>query len=174
MSNKDTIKNITNKILDNLGLNKDSIDISNINLDDIPKENIDLIEKILKPTDKMDKESNEKIILINKLLKTDNELNNFGEQIKTDTVKKNFNGLKENLAKLQILILIKTLKESKSCDDILNNFINILNTKVNTVNNIVQNNIEQKGGGNNNLYNNLYFKKYIKYKTKYLELFMKK
>lgn len=171
MSNKtDIIKNITNKILVNLGLNKDSIDISNINLDDIPKENIDLIEKILNTDDKMDKEVNEKIGLINKLLKTDNELNNFGKQIKTDSVKKNFTGLKENLAKLQILILIKTLKESKSCDDILNNFITILNTKVTTVNNIVENNITQKGGGNNNLY----FKKYIKYKTKYLELFMKK
>ena len=73
---------------------------------------------------------------IQKLIKTDEDINNFGKTI-DDDVKQNFNMLKQNLGKLQLLVLLKNLEKSKNSSDILNSFIKIFNNKINVVNNIL-------------------------------------
>jgi hypothetical protein len=148
--NKEYIYNIAKRIKEKLGIEEDIID--------------DLLKNI-----NFDKLSDEKKSLIDNLIDADDKLNLFKDKIKTDKVKKNFDGLKTNLGKLQILILIKSLKKSESCDDILDSFIKILNTNVNSMNQIAENNIIQKGGFNKNINTN-YLNKYIKYKIKYLQL----
>jgi hypothetical protein len=108
----------------------------------------------------------DKLIRINELLDVDSKLVEFEKNnILQEHTKQNFNKLKQNLGKLQILVLIKKLSESKGCDDILNALLSVLNTKFESVNNILTSNLIQIGGTNDKFY-----KKYIKYKTKYLQL----
>lgn len=110
----------------------------------------------------------EKIKKINELLDVDSRLLEFEKNnILHDHTKQNFNKLKENLGKLQILVLIKKLSESTGCNDIINTLLNILNNKFENINSILTSNLVQTGGTNKK-----YYKKYIKYKTKYLKLLL--
>ena len=112
---------------------------------------------------------------INDLLEKDNEINKFQDKLKGSSEKllANFSLLKQNLGKLQILILLKNLESSENCDDMLNSFILVLNNKLESVNSIMETSVAKKldepnkqtGGGNNK-----YFYKYNKYKFKYLSL----
>jgi len=107
----------------------------------------------------------QKIEYITRLLNTDNNLENFQkEHIKKETTNSNFNKLKENIAKLQVLVLIKGLQKTKDCDSIINILLSALNNKFDSVNNILATDLKQTGGGIN------YYNKYIKYKLKYLKL----
>lgn len=101
----------------------------------------------------------EQIEKINKLIKSDNKINDFG---KTNKLSDNFNNLKISLGNLQMLALIKNLEKADNCEDVLNTFIELMNNKIEQVNKILNTNL-QSGGGQKN-----YYKKYIKYKIKYL------
>ena len=108
----------------------------------------------------------DRLIKINELLDVDSKLVEFEKNnILQEHTKVNFNKLKQNLGKLQILVLIKKLTESKGCGDVINALLSVLNTKFENVNNILISHLVQSGGTNNNYYN-----KYIKYKIKYLNL----
>jgi hypothetical protein len=130
-----------------------------------PKTLIDIIDNNLTDEEKQTIIPKDKIDAIKLLINSDNMINNFENKIKTDSIKNNYKILKENLAKLQVLVLIKKLKKSSDCDEILNSFIEVLNNKVVSVNNMMQTNLTQVGGGNNK-----YYEKYIHYKLKYLTL----
>lgn len=107
---------------------------------------------------------NEKLKQFDKLLFTDKKIKNFENTYINNTqenTKISFNLLKQNLGKLQVLVLLKELEKSKNCDDVLNGLFTILNNKITSVNDILSNNIIQTGGQNN------YLKKYLKYKIKY-------
>jgi len=116
----------------------------------------------------------QKIEKINKLLSIDSKFVEFEHKLSNESTKSSFNKLKENMGQLQILILIKGLSKSKSCDDIINTLLNILNSKFSGINDILKydleqtNNIPQLGGSYNN--DHKYYNKYIKYKIKYLKL----
>jgi len=99
---------------------------------------------------------------INQLIENDKELNNFQQDhINNLNLRNAFNNLKSNLGKLQVLVLLKKLKSATSCDDVLNNFINVMNNKIDNINNILM--VDQSGGSH-------YYNKYIKYKKKYIIL----
>jgi hypothetical protein len=102
---------------------------------------------------------------INNLINIDGEINDIEQNLKENETKNNFNKLKENLGKLQILVLIKNLEKSKSCDSVVKSLLNVLNNKFESVNNILESDLKQHGGTNENYYN-----KYLKYKIKYLKL----
>lgn len=144
MSNN-SIRYIANLIAENLGI--DPIII----IDSIPE---NLIDEII---------NDDQIEKIQELLNSDNEIKNFGLD---NQLGDNFDELKSNLGKLQMLALIKSLKKAEKCEEILNTFINLMNNKIGQVNNILKTNL-QFGGGQKN-----YYKKYKKYKIKYL--FIKK
>lgn len=104
---------------------------------------------------------------INKLLKNDEELNQFEKQLDSNTIP-NFKILKTNLGKLQLLILLKNLEKCESNTDILNTFISIVDKKISNINELL---IEQIGGNNNPKYTeNNYYELYIKYKYRYIKL----
>lgn len=111
----------------------------------------------------------DKINEIIKLLQSDIDINKFGNDLKNQEIKNNFHKLKNNLGKLQVLVLLKKLEKSKDCDDILNGFIGIINNKISVVNDILEKKLDgvQVGGGG---YKKEYIYKYIKYKLKYLKL----
>ena len=96
---------------------------------------------------------------IKKLIEQDKEINQFGNKynIKSD----NFNELKINLGKLQLLAI---LKKANNCEDVLNSFIDLLNNKIGAVNNILK--AKLQAGGSDINYE--YYRKYNKYKNKYL------
>ena len=144
MSNN-SIRFIANLIAENLDIDPNTI------VQSIPE---NLIDEII---------SDDQIEKILELLNSDNEINNFGLE---NQLGDNFNDLKSNLGKLQILVLIKSLKKAKKCEEILNTFIYLMNNKIGQVNNVLKSNL-QFGGGQKN-----YYKKYKKYKIKYL--FIKK
>ena len=107
----------------------------------------------------------QKLERINQLLVTDSSFLEFEKNnIKEGKTKESFDKLKENLGKLQILVLIKNLEKTKDCDSVLNALLGVLNNKFDSVNNMLSSNLVQNGGGVN------YFNKYIKYKIKYLKL----
>lgn len=113
---------------------------------------------------------------INKLLENDKEINDFNVTDLDQHVIDNFNLLKQNLGKLQILILMKKLEKSNNTSDILVSFIQVLNQKIENVNEIL---VDQQGGYfKDNIKNNLnyinYKKLYIKYKYKYYLLKLNK
>lgn len=138
---KNTIENIAIEIAKKLGIEPIIITQS------IPDS---LIDQII---------SDDQIEKIQELLNSDNEINNFGLD---NQLGANFNELKSNLGKLQMLALIKSLKKAEKCEEILNTFINLMNNKIGQVNDVLKTNL-QFGGGQKN-----YFKKYRKYKKKYL------
>jgi len=86
----------------------------------------------------------------------------------------NFNTLQENLKRMDLLLLKHTFKkakdEGKNANEVLENFITILNDKVNNVNQL----LGQTGGNINQESqvetNEKYYQKYLKYKNKYLNL----
>jgi hypothetical protein len=96
---------------------------------------------------------------IKELIKQDNEINQFGKEhnIKSD----NFNELKINLGKLQLLAI---LKKANNCEDVLNSFIDLLNNKIGAINDILK--AKLQAGGSDINYE--YYRKYNKYKNKYL------
>jgi len=143
MSN--TIRNITEIIAQNLGIEPNTI------IESIPA---NLIDEII---------SDDQYEKIQALLNSDKEINDFGID---NRLGPNFNELKSNLGKLQMLALIKILKKAEKCEEVLNTFIDLMNNKIGQVNNVLKTNL-QFGGGQIN-----YFKKYRKYKKKYL--FIKK
>lgn len=130
------------------------------------------------------------LLQIEELLNKDNEIKKFDDKIKnsSQSIITNFNLLKNNLGKLQILVLIKNLESSKNNDELLNSFISILNDKLVSVNSIMESGIDKQineskegisnkttpktenviltGGGNIINYKHLY----IKYKNKYFSL----
>jgi len=101
---------------------------------------------------------------IRKLLESDTKINDFGNGIVDDPTKLKFTELKGNLAKLQLLVIMKKMEKSKNCDDVINSFISVFNNKLNTVNDILTTNIQI--GGRNNINYQL---KYLKYKNKYIK-----
>lgn len=110
-----------------------------------------------------------KLEKINELFAADSNFLNFEkENIKEGKTKENFDKLKENLGKLQILVLIKNLEKTKDCDSVLNALLGVLNNKFDTVNNMLSSNLQQNGGGVS------YYNKYIKYKVKFLNLKLNK
>jgi hypothetical protein len=108
-----------------------------------------------------------------------------------DDIKKSWDALLQKLTKLQVYIIIKSIRKSgEKCSEIVQAFSEALDTKMGMVNKILSTNIEeqkglsktaaeisegvvknpllrttQKGGNNTSLYY-----KYIKYKNKYLRL----
>ena len=96
---------------------------------------------------------------IKKLIEQDKEINKFGEDHEINS--KKFTELKINLGKLQLLAI---LKKANNCEDVLNSFIGLLNTKISKVNDILKGTL-QAGGSNINYE---YYRKYNKYKNKYL------
>jgi hypothetical protein len=140
---------------------------------DIPVEQLtNLITNILTPEEiaKSSENHKDKIDVIMNLLKSDTDINDFGNSLKNQEVKDNFNKLKNNLGKLQVLVLLKKIDKSKNCDDVLNTFIGIINNKVSVVNDIMEKKLVgggQVGGGRNG---KEYIGKYVKYKLKYLRL----
>lgn len=97
----------------------------------------------------------------------------------------NFNTLKYNLGKLQILVLLKKIEKATNNEEILNMLFNALSNQLKNVNEIMT--INLKGGGiNNNISDSndesssdisssdIWYNKYLKYKIKYLELCHKK
>jgi hypothetical protein len=140
-----TIRNIANDIADNLGIEVEII------LESIPET---LVDQII---------SDDQNVKIAELLGSDNQIYAFGIE---NNLGVNFDELKSNLGKLQMLALIKSLKKAEKCEDVINTFINLMNNKIGQVNNVLKNNL-QIGGAQKN-----YYKKYKKYKIKYL--FIKK
>jgi len=132
---------------------------------------IELIRKKItqEEIDKSSDNHKDKINEIKNLLQSDEDINNFGDNLKNQAVKNNFEKLKNNLGKLQVLVLLKKIEKSKDCDDILNNFIGIINNKISVVNDVLEKKLDrgQTGGGKKNT---KYIGKYIKYKLKYLKL----
>jgi hypothetical protein len=127
------------------------------------------LEKIITTNlskEQIDLDFNDTIKLkIDQLMKKDLLIYKFGEtEIKNQSTKDNFMKLKNNLGKLQILVLINNLKKSKNCNDVLNSFMNIFNKKIESVNEILADDLLQTGG------NNKYYNKYLKYKINYLNL----
>lgn len=94
------------------------------------------------------------------LLQTDQNIQTFGSQQELND-NDNFIELKNNLGRLQLLVLIKNLNKAENCADVLNAFINVMNTKIETVNEVLRSNI-QSGGNQID-----YYQKYKKYKKKY-------
>lgn len=94
------------------------------------------------------------------LLQTDQNIQTFGSQQELND-NDNFIELKNNLGRLQLLVLIKNLNKAENCTDVLNAFINVMNTKIETVNEVLRSNI-QSGGNQID-----YYQKYKKYKKKY-------
>ena len=101
-----------------------------------------------------------------KLLQADDNINNFEQYIKTESVKEKFNLLKKNLAELQVRVMLKKLEKVENCDEVINILLSALNNKLELTNNILDLNL-QKGGGNSEIN---YYNKYLKYKIKYLLL----
>jgi hypothetical protein len=148
------------------------IDLSKLIAEDLnisAKQLTDLINKNLTPEEisKSGENHRNKIDVIIKLLQSDREINNFGNSLNAQN--DNFNRLKNNLGKLQVLILLKKIDKSKNCDEILNTFITLINNKISIINDITGKKLNNKlVGGNKN--DKEYIKKYIKYKLKYLQL----
>lgn len=136
-----TLKEIASRIADALGIDYERLKQS------IPSKLIDI------PI------SEEQMNKINELIESDTKIKSFGT---TNNLSNNFTELKASLGTLQILALIKNLEKADNCDDVLNTFIKLMNTKIEQVNEILNTNL-QSGGGQKN-----YYKKYIKYKIKYL------
>lgn len=142
-----------NKILD---LVANNLNINKSILLDVIKDKIDLNKEI------------HDVDTINKLIEVDNKINNFEKNILYDNTKQNFQKLKNNLGKMQILVLISKLKKTTNCDDIINTLLNVLNNKFENINNILKSDFSQNGGSNNK-----YYEKYLKYKIKYLKILLK-
>lgn len=143
------IYDICNTIQDKLGIKNNILikileekKISNLLIDDKLKDNID------------------------KLFEIDNKLNDFINKNINKNTQENLKIFRENLGKLQILVLIKKLNELNDSTEIIKSFIDIFNKKITNVNNILLTQLDDQKGGNID-YN---FKKYIKYKKKYLIL----
>lgn len=150
--NSMNILKISNIIATRLGINPNTLK----NIIEIRLTEKQLNEEITDP---------EKISKINELFKVDSNFLEFEKiNIKEENTKNNFNKLKENLGKLQILVLIKNLEKTKDCDSVLNALLGVLNNKFDAVNNMLSSDLKQNGGGVN------FFNKYIKYKIKYLKL----
>jgi hypothetical protein len=111
-----------------------------------------------------DKELTQKILL---LLQSDREINQFELKLKKPETVKNFYAMKEKLAELQVLTLIKKLEKSDTCDDVLNSFFVVLNNKFESVNNVLTESLNQTGGGSGDIN---YYSKYLKYKLKNTKL----
>jgi hypothetical protein len=143
-----------NKVLDLVATN---LNIDKSILLNVIKDKIDLNKEI------------HDVDTINKLIDVDSKINNFEKNnIVHDHTKHNFTKLKNNLGKMQILVLISKLKKSTNCDDIINTLLNVLNNKFENINNILKSDFSQNGGSNNKYYN-----KYLKYKIKYLKILLK-
>ena len=112
-----------------------------------------------------------KINKINELFAADSNLLEFEKKHIKKNTQESFKKLKDNLGKLQILVLIKNLEKTKDCDSVLNVLLGVLNNKFNTVNNILSGDLVQNGGGVKSYGSSvIYFNKYVKYKIKYLKL----
>jgi hypothetical protein len=102
---------------------------------------------------------------INKLLKIDDDINNFDETtLKNDMVKENFKLLKKNLAELQVRVILKKLEKVENCGDVISVLLSTINKKLKISNEISS--LNQRGGA----HNVQYYNKYLKYKIKYLLL----
>ena len=90
-----------------------------------------------------------------------NNFDNFESKIQGNETKENFKKFKENLGRLQVLVLIKKLEKSTNCDEIIKSFLDVLNPNIETLISIQE---DQLGGGPD------YYNKYLKYKKKYIIL----
>jgi hypothetical protein len=59
-------------------------------------------------------------------------------------------GMKEQLAKLQVMSLLKAIN-TKDCDIVIKAFTNAVNNKLKTVNQVLEENIKQVGGSKQNI-----------------------
>lgn len=134
---------------------------------------------INKIPDEKDRIINDSSLLnkISLLIKSDDEINKFESKLKNIETIKNFGIMKEKLAELQVLALVKKLEKSDTCDDVINSFLVVLNNKFEGVNSVLADSLNQAGGGGyNNNYNSNninginYYSKYLKYKLKNIEL----
>ena len=155
-NNITNITNITN-IRDFAILVADKLKIEPSNLITI------IDQKKININETIDESIKDKII---RLLKADDDINNFDKYIKTEKVKENFNLLKKNLAELQVRVILKKLEKVENCDEVINVLLSALNNKLELTNNILESNL-QKGGSNNEIN---YYNKYLKYKNKYNNL----
>jgi len=156
-----TLNNIINKI-------EIKLDIKN-------KELFNSIKNIISE-EELDREIKDinKLNQINKLFESDDEINKFEKnnilnKYHSNNVKNNFGKLKNNLGKLQALVLIKHFERAQNADEVLESLLSIFNDKINVVNDILTINIKDfknQTGGSKDKYTN----KYIKYKLKYLLL----
>jgi len=68
------------------------------------------------------------------------------------SIKKNIIGLNDllsNFTRLQIFAILKKISNKTNPQDVINDLVNLINTKLNTVNNIISQKLVQTGGGNN-------------------------
>lgn len=151
-SENNTLRYFISQITGPTGLNIDK---------DKTQEIITILEKKINLDQIIDRTIIEKV---NSLINADKNIQDFEEKINNSETKTLFNQLKLSLAKLQTLSLIKKLKKSEDCSDVLNLLLKALNQKIESVNNIL---LDQNGGGNND---NKFINKYYKYKVKYLNL----
>jgi len=166
-------ENMNNEDMTIIGIAKKIANILNIKPDDLTniiqeKLSEDELKQIIDNDD------------VNNLINHDSTFAEFEKNILIQETRDNFSNLKQNLGKLQTLVLINKLKKSKNCDDILNSLFSTFNNKFKNINNILLSELNQAGGnqiggnqiGGNQIGGNTlkYYKKYIKYKIKYLQL----
>ena len=139
-----TIRTFAIEIANNLGINVDII------IDSISQ---DILEQPIS-----DEQMTQLQGIQTELSTIDQDINEFG---RSNVLGDNFIELKNNLGKLQVLALIKKLKQAEKCEDVLNAFTDAMKYKIEKVNTALESNL-QSGGRQK------YYIKYMKYKKKYL------
>ena len=79
-----------------------------------------------------------------------------------------WNSFKQNLGKLQVLAILKKIRQG-NCDATIQTIVDALNTKIQAVNTILETNLQSGGGKQStNSTNDPYYHKFLKYKFKYM------
>ena len=153
---KSTFNNKMDTILNAIGIN-----------------NRELRTKILTELDKYTIENKIKIIdnvndAIQKLENADKQLKRtIDSQLNKPIFTANVERMKEELAELQGLIILKKINEN-DCDGVINSLIGAITNKLAVVNDLLKTNLSEQTGGS--LDELKYKSKYLKYKSKYLNL----
>ena len=108
---------------------------------------------------------------IDALLSSDNSIGQLDRQLTSPATLAKFQGLKEQLGKLQVFALVQKLQQSGDCEDVLNTFFDAMNQKIEAVNGVLSENLSQPqhGGGDNSSVK----RKLLKYRLKHHELVKK-
>ena len=79
-----------------------------------------------------------------------------------------WNSFKQNLGKLQVLAILKKIRQG-DCDATIQTIVEALNAKLQAVNTILESNLQSGGGKQStNSINDPYYHKFLKYKFKYM------